>query len=473
MKPILPLSLDDFASFQRLLSETCGLRFEEDKSQTLQAALWRRLKKRGYQSYQEYYHFLKYHPEGALEIRDLIDLITINETHFFRNRAQFDVLMQYVLPEIIQNKERKQDRQIRCWSAGCSTGDEAYSIAIAIKEVLPSYKEWNLSILGSDINRNGLTWAKRGIYSEKNIAHFPKEYLNCYFKVHGSNYILDSEIRKMVQFEHHNLAKVPYADERMNQIDILFCRNVIIYLDSRTTQNIIENFYHCIAPEGYLFLGHAETLWQITNKFEGVEFPHTFIYKKVTRTVQKEPSRLFMKKPETGVTKLAYSVPLLTEKNIKKEFHPVESPENESKDKSKPQSPHPSLARATLLANEAKYREATDILERLVAEDNLSVDAHYLLGVLSYKTGDLKNAERQFRKVLYIDPNSVLAYFNLGNIYLYQRKTKEAVREFKNVTQLLEMKPKDEQIRFCEEFTTEFLLRACQKILWEISRGGI
>ena len=147
-------------------------------------------------------------------------------------------------------------------------------------EVLPSYKEWSISILGTDINRNGLACAKEAIYGEKDIGHLPKEYLDKYFKVQGSTYLLHSDVRELVQFEYHNLVKDPYIDERMQNTDLIFCRNVTIYFNGQTTQRVIENFYNCLAEEGYLFLGHTETLWQITNKFERVEFPQTFIYKK-------------------------------------------------------------------------------------------------------------------------------------------------------------------------------------------------
>jgi len=130
------------------------------------------------------------------------------------------------------------------------------------------------------------------------------------------------------------------------------------------------------------------------------------------------------------------------------------------------------LTKATVLANEAKYKEAADILQKIIEADNLSVEAYYLLGVLSYKSGDLKEAETQFRKVIYVTPDSVLAYFNLGNMYLYQKKFSAAAREFRNAIQLLEKRPKDEQVRFCEDFTVEFLLRACRNTLVQISKRG-
>ncbi len=512
MRNILPLSADDFRLFQELLIEACGLYFEESRNQSLHLALWQRLQHRGYDSYREYYHLLKFHPEGRLEMRDLLDLITIGETYFFRNKAQFDVLMRFVLPEIIQRKMRSGDKAIRVWSAGCSGGDETYSIAIAMMEVVPSYQDWRISILGTDINRNALACAKEAVYGEKHVGHLPKEYLGKYFKARGSTYLLDTNVIEMVRFEYHNLVKDSFMHETMQTVDILFCRNVIIYFNDQTTQRVIENFYNCLAQDGYLFLGHTESLWQITDKFERVEFPQTFIYKKRLGPVREEAMKPFIAVPQIEIERW----PSLKEAGTEKRFFPqelgsdvqerpkpLEEVEKPLDRKEKVQSayeqtalrlremkdqttlPHPygmidqdkddpcsSLTKATLLANEAKYKEAADILAKIIAVDNLSVEAYYLLGVLSYKSSDLKEAETQFRRVIYVAPDSVLAYFNLGSIYLYQTKFDEAAREFRNAIRLLEKRPKDEQVRFCEDFTVEFLLRACRNNLAEISKRG-
>jgi len=538
MKNILPLSADDLSLFQELLKEASGLLFEESRNQSLHLALWQRIQHRGYDSYREYYNLLKFHPEGRLEMRELLDLITIGETYFFRNKAQFDVLMKFVLPEIMHRKVDSGDKWIRVWSAGCSGGDETYSIAMAMMEVVPSYEEWRISILGTDINRNVLACAKEAVYAEKHITHLPSASLDKYFKVRGTTYVLSTNVKKLARFEYHNLAKDPFIHEGMQDLDIIFCRNVIIYFDPQTTQRVIENFYHSLAQDGYLFLGHTETLWQITDRFERVEFPQTFIYKKRLSPVREDAMRPFIAVPEIAIEGMTLQGmndasgstlsdsppsdwrmdewPFLKETDIEKSSfqkelgagrqetsdllddfeQPPRAKEKvdlareeatlcleEMRNQAGFSSRHRMieqgrndmrtyLARATLLANEAKYKEATDILGKVIEADNLSVEAYYLLGVLSYKRSDLDEAEAQFRKVIYVDPDSVLAYFNLGNMYLYQRKFREAAREFKNAIQLLEKKPKDEQVRFCEDFTVEFLLRACRNSLIEISKRG-
>ncbi len=557
MKNILPLSSDDFRLFQELLIETSGLLFEESRSQSLHLALWQRLQYRGYDSYREYYNLLKFHPEGRLEIRELLDLITIGETYFFRNKAQFDVLMKFVLPEIMQRKIASGEKWLRVWSAGCSGGDETYSIGMALMEAIPSYQNWQISILGTDINRNVLACAKEATYAEKHINHLPKEYVAKYFKLRDTTYVLNANVRELARFEYHNLAKDPFMHEGMQNIDIIFCRNVMIYFDSQTSLRVIENFYNCLARDGYLFLGHSETLWQITDKFERVEFPQTFIYKKRLYPVQEGVVKPFIAVPEISVEDLALStvlapalyphgsgpvletgarnqwagstlndssppvwgfdgltitketdlpkysfhqelgVELRKEPELLEDFErpPAveEKPESTDQDaapwleetKDRASLPSPThiinqrknnirayLTRATLLANEAKYKEATDILGKIIEADNLSVEAYYLLGVLSYKNSNLHDAETQFRKVIYVDPQSVIAYFNLANMYLYQKKYREAAREFRNAIRLLEKRPRDEQVRFCEDFTVEFLLRACRNGLVEISKRG-
>jgi chemotaxis protein methyltransferase CheR len=558
MKDILPLSGHDFSLFQELLIEKSGLCFDEGRSQTLHLALWQRLQHRGYDSYREYYNLLKFHPEGQIEIRELLDLVTIGETYFFRNKAQFDVLMKFVLPEIMKKKMHSQDKCLRIWSAGCSGGDEAYSIAIVIMEVVPSYKDWDISILGTDINRNGLARAKEAIYNKKSIGHLPEEYLGKYFSTQGVTYILDPNVKELVQFEYHNLVKDPLIHEKMQTVDILFCRNVTIYFDGETTKRVLENFYNCLAENGYLFLGHTETLWQITNKFERIEFPQTFIYRKRVGPVREDAMKPFMALPDIPLEDLILPAAQVSPcGSMEKEYRSgrVSPPWSESlassaeplkpNDKpsllrfeSEPQGrgdkgltstnqpvflqasrpgqkelPHPfqekvesafkgaalclkevkeqslfspplhpvtqggdpvctDLGKATILANEARYKEAAAILSKIIEADNLSIEAYYLLGVISYKSNEFKQAETQFRKVIYVDPDSVLAYFNLGNMYLYQKKYGEAYREFKNAIQLLEKKPKDEQVKFCEDFTVEFLLRACRNSLREISERG-
>lgn len=503
------LSNEEFELFQKFLIEESGLYFDKDRSQSLDAVLAGRLRDKKYGSYQEYYNFLKFHPEGRREVHELLDLITIGETCFFRNRPNFEALMTSILPEIINKKMYSADKSIRVWSAGCSKGDEAYSIAIAIMEALPVYKNWNISILGTDINRDVLDAAREGIYGKRDIEQMPQEYFEKYFSKAGTKFVLNDDVKNLVKFEYHNLAKDPFLFEGVQNLDIIFCRNVTIYFDLDTTRRVMDNFYNCLLPDGYLFIGHSETLWQITDKFRAVEFPQTFIYKKGLYPIKGEAVKPFIGVPDIDLEEFSImantataatdsagrtevpgeGVPLIRKIEKKDELRErLDSFYKEairlsaakqykqavallnriiSQDKNHTKA---YFAKAAILANQENYQEAIKQLLEIIETDNLYIEAYYLLGVLAYKTGDVKMAEAQFRKIIYIDPSVAMAYFNLGNIYLYQDETKKAAKEFNNAVKLLEVRPLDEQVRFGEDFAVDFLLRACRINLEKIDK---
>lgn len=440
---MVDLSSTELYLFQDFLSRESGIHFDQGKSQNLQHALLERMQKLRINSYQGYYDFLLNSHEAQSETDELFSLVTIPETHFFRNPAQFEVLREFVLPEIISRKDR--DKSLRVWSAGCSKGDEPYSLAIAIMEALPDYQSWQMSILATDINRKAISFAQKAVYPEKSIHNLPEGYLERYFKQDGKNHILNSEVKGLVNFTYHNLAKRPYP---LEDADIIFCRNVIIYFDLETIKRVIENFYQSLKPGGYLFLGHSESLWQINDKFKTVEFPQTFIYQKAIAAGKEEV------RPFIGVPEIKFE-----------EFIDAKEPDKTIV--------HADFQRATELANQGNYQEAKGQLKRIIRQDNLHAEAYYLLGVLAYRTGDLKEAEEQFRRVIYIDHNIELAYFNLAQIYASQNKYARATREFNNTIRLLEKKPMDEQVRFSEDFTVEILLTTCKNNLSQIAKEGV
>jgi chemotaxis protein methyltransferase CheR len=499
MKDILTISEEDFLTFQQFLVEESGLYFDKDKMDTLRRAIWERVRKKGYDSYKEYYNFLKFHPEGRIEIRHLLDLLTIGETYFFRNKPHFEALMRSVLPDILAKKNKISSKSLKVWSSGCSKGDEAYSIAIAVMEVMPDFREWDLTILGTDINRQVLSSAREAIYGRRDVASMPEEYIAKYFQKRGAYYTLEPSVKDLVHFENHNLAKDPFVLEGMQACDIIFCRNVMIYFDVATMKRVLDNFYDCLLDDGYLFLGDAEILWQITNKFESVEFPQTFVYKKAMHPVDGSDLRPFMAVPEINLQEfepLERAIPEVQEAAVGAQEVCVPAPPSikiDSYYKKAMQSFKDGkydealsilneiisqdknyilayLAKANILANQAQYKEAIGELKNIIEVDNLYVETYYLLGVLAYKTGDLKEAEEQFKKVVYIDPKLELAYFNLGNLYLYQKAYAKAAHEFNNAIKLLISRPLEEPVRLSENFTVDFLLRTCKNSLEEIKR---
>ena len=382
MKNTPPLTDKDFSLFQKLLNDESGLSFDRNRKSSLQAALYRRLVKNDCNSYFEYYKLLK-SSNGYPEFHKLFELLTIGETSFFRNTPQFDILLKVVLPEIVQKKIFLNDQSLRIWSAGCSRGNEAYSIAIAVMELLPLHKNWNISILGTDINNDFLLKAEKAVYKKREIEKLSKKYLQKYFQQIDENYILKDNVRKLVNFEYNNLSKGPFSLHKTQNLDIIFCRNVTIYFDTKTTKRIIDSFYHCLNRNGYLFIGHSESLHRINKKFKRVDFPNTIIYKKVLSIPKKSSINMFIDMPAIKV-KGHDSVPTETKtihrkQNIiiKKQSKPSPKPTKAeiSNDEQYLDNIGDFLAEAVILANQAEYKKAIEILLKIIKLDNLQIEA--------------------------------------------------------------------------------------------------
>jgi chemotaxis protein methyltransferase CheR len=455
---MLNLSDDEFKLFANLLVEEAGLHFSADRIDILQLALEQRVKQKGYSAFNEYYNFLKYHPEGSSELKNLIELLTVGETYFFRSPAQFDALKDKIIPEIV-NKKLFAGRTLRIWSAGCSTGEEPYTLAMILLNYLPASEAWNISIVATDINRNVLSKAREGIYSQRSVEHVPPEFLEKYFTKQGNKYVLSDEIKKMVNFSYHNLVKEFHIFDGAQDFDIIFCRNVTIYFKLDTIKTIIEKFYHALINGGYLFLGYSETLWQISEKFRVVEFPHTFVYQKVIGLV-KEEVHPFVNIPDINID-LIYSV--------KTDISPAHTVKYEAPRITKEEiDVKKHLGNALLLANQGMYENAILDLKKIINYDNLSIEAYYLMGVLYEKIGKYEDAIREYRKVIYVNHNTPIAYYNLGNIYFFQKKHSNARREYQNAIRYLMDKAGEEVVQFAESLTCELLLIACKRGLEEI-----
>jgi len=211
----------------------------------------------------------------------LVENLTVNETSFFRNKAQLDLFHKHILPEIISGKQERREYQVKIWSAGCSTGQEPYTIAMLVADALayhqlrmPSSEHavwpkplvpppWRVEIPASDINYSVLRAGQEGIYSEHQMSSVDYSYRLRYFDKIGERYAIKKPIKELVHFDFHNL-KTEFLPQ---QNDIIFCRNVMMYFDEAEQQRLLEKFYRCLTPGGYLLVGHAESLLGLTEKF--------------------------------------------------------------------------------------------------------------------------------------------------------------------------------------------------------------
>jgi chemotaxis protein methyltransferase CheR len=265
---------------QGLIYQECGMHFDERRLHFLENRLQARLKECRLESFYSYYRLL-ITPEGKHELNQLVEHLTVNETSFFRNKAQLDLFHKSILEDLLREKYRHGDFTLRVWSAGCSTGQEPYTLAIMMADSLAYFSlrqpatpvssfpkplvppPWKVEILASDINYSVLRGGQEGIYSESQMASVDYNYRLRYFDKIGDRYAVKPAVKEMVHFDFHNL-KTQFLPRGF---DAIFCRNVMMYFDEAEQKRLVEKFSRCLNPSGYLFVGHAESLRGLTDRF--------------------------------------------------------------------------------------------------------------------------------------------------------------------------------------------------------------
>ena len=261
--PALQLSDNEFGLFRDLIYDECGVRIGSEKRAFLESRLRRRMSALGVTTALEYYNVVRYSKTRMQEMPALLDIMMICETSFFRNQPQFDLFNDFVLPEIISAKLRANSRLIRVWSAGCSTGQEPYSAVMALLERVPEPESWNLRVFASDLSFTALERAQSGVYSADQIRGLREPYMSKYFRRENGNYVVKDDLKRRIVFDYHNLKH----DNGLRSLDVVFCRNVMIYFDVEEQRRLITRFTNCLVPGGYLFIGHAESLQGLSQKF--------------------------------------------------------------------------------------------------------------------------------------------------------------------------------------------------------------
>lgn len=260
---------EDFENLSHLIYKTCGIHLKERKRELVQARLSRRLKEKGIKSFREYCQLLKSR-DSKMEMVHLINAIATNLTSFFREPVHFDYLTEAVLPEIFASP--RTSLRVRFWSAGCSTGEEPYSLAMTLLKYLPKLAGIDIKILGTDISTRVLKQATRGIYSPDRVKSIPALGLNTFFdkfkQEDGAYYQVKDSVRKLITFRQLNLMD-PFPLKEI--FDVIFCRNVMIYFDRAHQASLVNKFYHCLKPGGFLLIGHSESLTGIDQAFEYIQ----------------------------------------------------------------------------------------------------------------------------------------------------------------------------------------------------------
>ncbi len=249
-----------------------GIHFSESNRSILESRLKERLRNLDTLNPAGYLNLLRKDKE---ETKLFLDAITTNLTRFFRNQAHYDTFINYVIPDLVKIKTAAGSRKIKIWSAGCSTGEEPYTNAMVLSEHLPP--GWQIEVLASDLSLKSLMKAKEGFYPAPRITGVPDNYLAKYFDARDDGYQLKESIRKLVKFDYHNLK----FDSGQTGLDIVFCRNVLIYFDEAAQKNVIESFYKSMTNHSYLFIGHSESLFGMDTKFQFIKTQWACLYGKM------------------------------------------------------------------------------------------------------------------------------------------------------------------------------------------------
>jgi chemotaxis protein methyltransferase CheR len=270
------LEPDAFRLLGSIFAEHAGLSLAPEARPSIERRLRERLAALGLASFDEYYRHLRFHDPGGAELDEALDLVTVNETYFYRQSYQLDAFQADILPTVLAAPQRA--RELSIWSAGCATGEEAYSIAIAALESgLCDARA--LRVFGSDISHRCIAAARRGVYGRSSFRVMPAAMRARWFESVPEGAHVSPELRAVCHFGHHNLLDAEGA-ALVGRIDVIFCRNVLIYLDDAARRRVIDMFYERLVPGGFLLLGHSESLLHVSTAFELCPLRDDLVYRK-------------------------------------------------------------------------------------------------------------------------------------------------------------------------------------------------
>lgn len=273
------LTPEEFTLIRDFVHDKAGIFFNEKKMYLLESRLTRRMETLGVASFRDYFYRVKYDTSQS-EFNHLMTLITTNETYFFRNEPQLESFAKEALPMILeQKKESGAPKTLRIWSAGCSTGEEPYTLAIIVLEAIKNDPRWTLEIIANDISEAVLAKARKGEYSGQTLRYVPKPILERYYEKHEEMYRVTSEVKSKVKFVHLNLNETHKLAMYKN-LDVIFCRNVMIYFSEEVKKRIVKGYYQALAPGGLMYIGHSETLHGVSKSFKLRYFKGALVYEK-------------------------------------------------------------------------------------------------------------------------------------------------------------------------------------------------
>lgn len=471
MKHTFPDSM--MSQLSEFIAAKTALHFPPERWSDLEYKLGPAAKEFGFTGKQEFIQWLLSSPLTPGQMDILASYLTIHETYFWREPQVFDALVAQVLPALVRSREYN-DRHIRIWSAGCASGEEPYSIAIALHRAIPALKDWQITILATDINPRILRKAMIGIYSKWSFRNAPQWLIDGYFrcKKDGVFEILP-EIRKMVTFSYLNLAEdiYPISQNNTNAMDIIFCRNVLMYFAPERARLVGQGLYRSLVEGGWLMVGASELSQVLFPQFTSVQFPDAIVYRKDIQGAPlpdlfpyelPPPFQKTTAQPQPEfIAGVELAAPLFQFKRDEKdlltgnqsllhnEYAGVFEKTTRATDIEIPVKTEnktlPAKARLIrALADQGKLNEALALCAEALAADKLDPGLHFLRASILQELNRIDEAGVSLKRTLYLDQNFLLAHFALGNLGLRQGKARAAKKHFENVLTLLkENRPED------------------------------
>jgi chemotaxis protein methyltransferase CheR len=463
------------SQLSEFVAATMGLHFPRKRWRDLEGRTNSAAKEFGFSDANTFIQWLVTSSLTREQIEMLASHLTIAETYFWREPQVFESLCEYILPELIRSRQ-KGDRRLRIWSAGCATGEEPYSIAVALHRVLPGAEDWHITILATDINPRILRRAAAGVYGPWSFRNEPPwlkaGFFNC--REDGKLEILPG-IRKMVTFAYLNLAEDIYPSplNNTNAMDLIFCRNVLMYLTPERARLVSQNLYHSLVEGGWLMVGASELSQLLFSQFAPVHFPGAIVYRKDRResrppapfhleaiAPQKAPVQPAVKsavkvEPAAPPPELAQAAESASPQQ-KVDAEAVELYEEgryaEVIEKLE-ESPRAMALAARALANQGQLSQALAACEKAIAADKLDPGLRYLYATILQESSREGEAMAALKRALYLDPEFVLAHFALGNLALRQGNARTARKHFENVLALLSARQPDDVLPESEGLT--------------------
>jgi len=471
---VYPMSDDIFLRLKETVGRKSGIQIQDRNRDALQVSLLDRMKFRGMESYDEYLdHVVSDRSRG--ELKHLMDLVTVNETHFFRNPVHMRVLRETILPEISRRPGKKH---LSIWSAGCATGEEPYSISILLLETRPLFPKWDVELVGTDISQGALDVAKEGVYRARSLRDLDERMVKTYFMKNGNLFHLKQNVKNAVQFRFSNLIDTVESPKLGPNWDIIFCRNVMIYFSLETRADVVDRLHGWMNESSYLFLGHSESLFGVHDGYRLEELHGCFIYRPLARiqTFSSVISSSCAQEPKHqddsafrdggGEPKGQGSGMAIQVSSEDRHEAELELGETETSPKVREK-----LLQALVLMNRSRGDEASRICHSILSKQPNCAEAHFLLGVIQSENGMGDRAIMYFHVAIALRPNLVMALFQKAEVESRMGRIQRARESYRGVIKILRHEHSDSPVRMGGGLSVGLLVATCRRKVQELAEA--